>query len=90
MLQVLSIQLYIWKTKIKEKKETQQYKKIKIRLSKVTNTQKKVVKEKKNIKKRDKQQKLQEEKEIVFANIVENENHQWNKKIWNQPFQQAQ
>jgi hypothetical protein len=33
---------------------------------------------------------LQEEKEIVFANIVENENHQWNKKIWNQPFQQAQ
>jgi hypothetical protein len=45
-------------------------------LSKVTNTQKKVVKEKKNIKKRDKQQKLQEEKEIVFANIVENENHQ--------------
>ncbi len=51
------------KNQNKRKKETQKYKKIKIRLSKVTNTQKKVVKAKKNINKWDKQQKLQEEKE---------------------------
>jgi hypothetical protein len=50
------------KNQNKRKKETQKYQKIKIRLSKVTNTQKKVVKEKK-IKKGDKQRKLQEEKE---------------------------
>jgi hypothetical protein len=35
------------KNQNKRKKETQKYKKTKIRLSKVTNTQKKVVKEKK-------------------------------------------
>jgi hypothetical protein len=40
------------KNQNKRKKETQKYQKIKIRLSKVTNTQKKVVKEKKNQKRR--------------------------------------
>jgi hypothetical protein len=39
------------KNQNKRKNETQKYKKIKIRLSKVTNTQKKVVKEKKKHKK---------------------------------------
>ncbi len=57
LISIVDLVTYL-KNKNKRKKETQKYKKTKIRLSKVTNTQKKVVKENKNIKKWDKQQKL--------------------------------
>jgi hypothetical protein len=49
LISVIDPDTYL-KNQNKRKKETQKYKKTKIRLSKVTNTQKKVVKEKKNIK----------------------------------------